>query len=65
MSLDHDLGTNQTGYDLICWIEEQIHNGELEILPEFSVHSANSVGRRKMEAGLDKIKQLLKEKNET
>lgn len=26
LSLDHDLGGKKTGYDVICWIEDQVLN---------------------------------------
>lgn len=48
LSLDHDLGPDvMTGYDVLCWIEEQIvvHNR-----PPFpvSLHTANPIGRQRM-----------------
>jgi hypothetical protein len=41
ISLDHDLGLPQTGYDLACWIEENAYNGKLPFL-EWRIHSRNS-----------------------
>lgn len=61
ISLDHDLGIlstlgipnviEKTGYDVAKWIEEKVivHGWRL---PVVRVHSANSVGRKNMEAAL-------------
>ncbi len=52
-SLDHDLGDDEhigTGYTLVCWMEETGHwpiNGTV-------VHSANPVGRRRMQIAIDR-----------
>ena len=44
VSFDHDLGEGKTGYDVAKWIEQQ---AALRFLPklEWTVHSANPVGR--------------------
>lgn len=53
ISLDHDLGTTATGYDLACWIEQRAFHNELPHLA-WRVHSANTLGasaiRRAMES---------------
>lgn len=55
LSLDHDLGnTEESGYDVICWIERNVMIGFIP--PEITVHSANPVGRARMEVGINKIK---------
>jgi hypothetical protein len=42
-SLDHDLGTEKTGYNVVCWMEEN------NVWPEKTfVHSQNPVGKQKM-----------------
>ena len=53
ISLDHDLGPPEagTGYDVAAWIEEQAAVGVLAPL-KWSVHSANPVGRTRMEAAM-------------
>jgi len=58
VSLDHDLGRSDdpdispgTGYDVAVWLEENAHTGKLPRLT-WNVHSANPVGRRRMEAAL-------------
>ncbi len=53
MSLDHDLGTTQTGYDVAKWIEERAYYGELSQLT-WTIHSANIEGARLMRTALEK-----------
>jgi hypothetical protein len=56
ISLDHDLGENQkTGYDVLVWIEEQVHTNPNYILPRISMHTANPVGKMRMELALNQI----------
>jgi len=62
LSLDHDLGDENlygSGYDVICWLEEKVFSDESFIPPKISIHSQNSIGVRKMFAGLNKINFLL------
>ncbi|MFO1042054.1 MAG: cyclic-phosphate processing receiver domain-containing protein [Planctomycetaceae bacterium] len=51
ISLDHDLGTTTTGYDVAKWIEERAHSGELPRLT-WTVHSANVAGARSIRTAL-------------
>lgn len=58
VSLDHDLGEGAdlgtdvgTGYDVAVWIEQKAHDATLPRIA-WNVHSANPVGRRKMEVAL-------------
>lgn len=49
--LDHDLGCNKTGYDVMCWLEEH-----LEFLPNRVVFvTSNPVGRQRMEQVAGKL----------
>jgi len=50
ISFDHDLGYDMSGYDLACWIEREATLG----LPRLTwkVHSANPVGRKRIEAAM-------------
>ena len=65
LSLDHDLGEDkQTGYDLMNWIEEQVHTNEYFKLPEISFHTSNPAGRKNMVAAYKSILKWVK-KNET
>lgn len=56
VSLDHDLGDDKkgTGYDVILWIEEQVHLNSYQP-PKIVVHSANSSARAKMENAINSI----------
>lgn len=52
ISLDHDLGDAVgTGYDVACYIEQAAHDG-FPVPPEICIHSANPVGRSKMEQAI-------------
>jgi hypothetical protein len=61
LSLDHDLGDDiiETGYDVILWIEEAVAMKNF-IPPEITIHSSNPSAHRKMQLGINKIKQLAK-----
>lgn len=65
LSLDHDLGDeiDATGYDVLLWIEEKLFYKELPVenVPEkIYIHSANPVGRDKMEIAIKVIDQMVK-----
>ena len=60
ISLDHDLGLEnnlfgeeRSGYTVAKWIEQKAYEG---VLPElnWAIHSANPVGRNRMEHALKK-----------
>lgn len=55
ISLDHDLGTDLTGHDFVCWIERSIYDGAIDPPNEIKVHSANPVGARRMRMAIDRI----------
>jgi hypothetical protein len=56
LSLDHDLGTEQTGYDVLLFLEDQKFSNPNFILPKFiQIHSANSSARTKMELAVRSI----------
>lgn len=55
-SLDHDLGNEPyTGYWLLHRIERDKFAGIPYNLPTFTIHSANPVGRKNMEASMRAI----------
>ncbi len=54
ISIDHDLGGTKTGYDVVCWIEEQVHYGRM-LLPQIFCHSQNPVGRQKILAAVERM----------
>jgi hypothetical protein len=54
ISLDHDLGGEKTGYDLLCKIEERVHE-YVNYAPFIGVHTANMAVREKMHKVANKI----------
>lgn len=60
ISLDHDLGEFiPTGYDLLNWIEKDIATTSFRPNIAFSIHSANPVGRVRMEQAIRAIEARL------
>jgi len=57
ISLDHDLGRKKTGYDVVLWMEKAIATESFTLPAKISIHTANPVGRQKMELA---IKSMLK-----
>ncbi|MGO9837683.1 MAG: YpsA SLOG family protein [Polyangiaceae bacterium] len=60
ISLDHDLGdeaTCGTGYEVACWIEEAVATRGF-VPPAIRIHSANVVGRERMQRAIDSIERL-------
>lgn len=63
ISLDHDLGEGETGYDLLCKIEKlAIADCPDCIHPQIHIHTANTGARAKMELAADKLNNLLEDK---
>jgi hypothetical protein len=64
LSLDHDLGldtpeSERTGYSVLVWLEAEIAHGRWAFpLPEITIHSANPVGRKRMQQALASIEHL-------
>jgi hypothetical protein len=61
LSLDHDLGDDVvfgTGYDVMKWIEEGVFFGNYTPPKSIKFHTANPIGRKKMEASLNFIKKF-------
>ena len=68
ISLDHDLGDVRsgagycdphrelTGYDVACWIERAVLDGKIPI-PRMRCHSANPVGKQRINQVIQKIKE--------
>ncbi len=50
LSLDHDLGDDAhgTGYDVLCWIEQQVVLHDFKPPAVMIVHSDNASARQKM-----------------
>ena len=59
ISLDHDLGEaqNGTGYDVACFIEQSAYVCQLAPV-EILIHSANPVGRIRMEQAIVRARQF-------
>jgi len=56
LSLDHDLGETETGYDLVKWLVE-VGADNPKIYPKIIfLHTADPVGRRNMFQLLDRYK---------
>ena len=51
ISFDHDLGLEESGYDVALWIEKGAAEGWLKRL-DWRVHSANPVGMRRIESAM-------------
>ena len=61
ISLDHDLGTKETGYDVAVEIEKMHNLGKS--VPKVSSHSVNPVGRSKINAVAKRVATPKKESN--
>jgi hypothetical protein len=62
LSLDHDLGDDGgTGYEVACYIEQGAYNGTLSPV-EVTIHSANPVGRERMEKAIRKAQSFWSQK---
>lgn len=59
LSLDHDLGTNETGYDVLLWIEEAVYSIGFKP-PLMVVHTSNPSARIKMESAIQSIDRFFK-----
>ena len=64
ISLDHDLGNDEigTGYDVVLWIEQEVHLNGFKP-PKMKVHSANSSARMKMQNGINAIERFISKCN--
>jgi hypothetical protein len=64
LSLDHDLGldsteSERTGYTVLTWLEAEIAHERWPFpLPTICIHSANPVGRERMERAIESIHRL-------
>lgn len=53
ISLDHDLGGEQTGYDVACFLEQGAALGRIAPV-KVHIHTANPVGRKNIAAAVAK-----------
>src|SRR6476620_10392792 len=63
VSLDHDLGIlegerEQTGYDVLLWLEEKVATEGFSPPTTISVHSANAAAAPRMEQAIRTIRRL-------
>lgn len=60
ISLDHDLGDeeNETGYDVLRWIEEKVYLAGYIPPQTIRIHTMNNVARKKMEQALNSIVKI-------
>ena len=64
LSLDHDLGLDtgeaeRSGYSVLLWLEREVAERRwLFPLPAIRIHSANPVGRARMERAVASIERL-------
>jgi hypothetical protein len=60
LSLDHHLGLDQqTGYDFMRWLEAEVFADRVQKIPDIYFHTADFVGRAKMQQALDSINRIL------
>lgn len=58
LSLDHDLGTEKTGYDVLLWIEFHVVEENFKP-PIIWIHTSNPVAQEKMILAVEKINLLI------
>lgn len=61
ISLDHDLGTELTGYDVAKYIEKAVITGEIEMM-HVLLHTHNPVGKENMRKAIYSAKLFVMEK---
>ena len=56
ISLDHDMGEGaMDGYAVMLMLEHDVVCSKLPYIPEIRIHTANPVGRKRMEQARDSI----------
>ena len=50
MSLDHDLGGDETSMQYLHWLAEEYFLEGLDEIPDYQIHSANPVGSKNIES---------------
>lgn len=63
LSLDHDLGEDLTGYDVLLWIEERVAFGGFAP-PEIEIHTDNAGARPKMLQAVETIERMRRAREE-
>lgn len=57
VSFDHDLGTGPTAYTCATLVEQLVAEGKIPC-PKWFVHSANPVGKKRIEAAMHSAERL-------
>ena len=52
ITFDHDLGTEETGYDAVKWLANYCIEHR-KMIPECHIHSSNPVGRANIQSIID------------
>jgi len=65
LSLDHDLGTELTGYDVLKRLEKILFDEQIDFkVPEIFLHTGSPAGRERMRLALQSIARLKIENDE-
>lgn len=59
ISLDHDLGTIATGYDVLAWIERRVSWDNNYVVPIMLIHTSNIPGGKRMLAAISSINRFV------
>ena len=73
LSLDHDLAfehyageeDGKTGYAVVAWLESRVNEDPAFRMPIVRLHTMNPVGRANMAAGLDRIRWIIAEREQS
>ena len=63
ISLDHDLGYDKTGYDVLLWLEQKVFTDRSYTPPIIHIHTANSSARIKMILAVQSIERFYNGRN--
>lgn len=59
ISLDHDLGEDAgTGYDILTFLEAEVHRNPGYRVPEILIHTENPVARTRMLQAVESIQKM-------
>lgn len=67
ISFDHDLGLEESGYDIAKWIVEKVLDKEVDMPDDFAykIHSANPVGAKNIHSLLSNFLNFIHESGTT
>lgn len=62
LSVDHDLGNEIPGYDLLEWLENEVAEGKsnIRVPDKIKIHSANIPARKRMKQAVESIQRMRK-----